>query len=67
MEVPIDYMTLCVRTSTKVTFTPGLGWEIAQLECQVWPTYREVGMDVEVCFPSDLSCHQLTFVHRNTL
>ena len=65
MEVPIDYTTLCVRASTKVTFMLGLGWEIAQLECQVRPTYQEVRTDVEVCFPSDLSCHQLTFLWRS--
>ncbi|KAI1782804.1 hypothetical protein LXA43DRAFT_904800, partial [Ganoderma leucocontextum] len=42
------YTTLCIRASEGVGLTPGLGWEITQLELQHEGVTREVATDVEV-------------------
>ncbi|KAI1785014.1 hypothetical protein LXA43DRAFT_842544, partial [Ganoderma leucocontextum] len=41
-ELNPKYTTLCIRASEGVGFTPGLGWEIMQLERQHG---REVGIE----------------------
>ena len=49
------YTTICIKRCEGVRLTPGLGWEISQLERQHGVSTREVGTDIEVCIDREAS------------